>query len=633
MTELYINNQLVDLPTDFKVTLVTENLYFSSASTYTFDVKLPMAPCSNNARIFANINRLDKSVTAQSLPARLLADNRLIINGIANIVDISDDSITVQLLQGRSDLNWKQKHQNTYVDELDLGDGSEWGLGWEDGHLTITVEPELYQIGNYDDYFWTPEYMAQINNGNVLFTPIINATTGEVMNPVALMILENWGSTGGQWLYRYCLNDIDNTTLPSGWEKTIPPSRLAPQPKLSLIIEKVFAALDMPVVYNELSGTAIYDNMFLANASEVYHIAEMLPHWTVVEFINEVQNLFNCVIDVRPDGTHIALRRNFYADSAANAVELRNPLDEFAVEVDLDTSGGVSDSDLPKKYDIKYPDYDTMYLGEDFAGVAILPKTQLTTTANPYVFARTNYGAKVSSPKLDLIGNVTGQAIDHFEDMPADEGQQRTSLRLIPIRPLSDNSMSWHYTAYQTGVGEYVNGKEPYNYTLYLPTAEGKDTEIERQNIQDLLDALETPEERPTLDRVCLGFLTAKFYKEAAGEYTGQKFPILISHNKAAETNSDGQTIAEQPYDMALTDRINPNNGQPLIDMYATYYKNTPVVAVNKSTVQNFVVKGKLLDPLKTYLIHNQLFACQQIKYTIDAKGFQPIAEGTFYKL
>lgn len=631
MTQLYIDGHLCDLPTDFKITLVTENLYFSKASTYTYDIQLPIAPFSNNAKIFENINRLDKTIADLSFSARLLVDNKVIINGIATITDVKNDGISLQLLQGNSELNWKKKHEGTYIDELDLGDASEWGLGWEDGHLKITAPYEVFRDWYYlaDKYhYWSPDYMAQYNNGDVLFTPIINATTGEVMNPIAFMLLNTYE---GDWIKTWCLNDIENTTTPSATTYTLLPSRLAPQPKFSIIMQKIFNALNMPIVENELVGTEIYDNFFVANASEVYHIAEMLPHWTVPDFITEVQNLFNCVIDVKDDGTHIVLRKNFYAiDARQNIVTLGNPVDGFETDVDSDQTADVSNSDLPKKYDIAYPNYGTMFLGDEFKGVAIVPKSELTSNANPYVFSRTSYGAKVSSPRINLANRVTGNAIDHFEEQPSD-GRDYTTLKLLPVRPQDEQEMHYYYPFYEWNQGEFTSGKQPYNYNIYVPTAEGKDTEIERQNIQELLDALETPEERPTLEKLCLGFQWADFYKEvSSGNFYG-KYPLLISLLQASHTDNDGVTVAEQPYDMSLIDRQRIN-GDPLKNLYAKYYSDTPVVTVNKTTIVNFVT-DTLADVLKTFLIKNQLFACKQIKYTITAKGFDKIAEGEFYKL
>lgn len=633
MTQLYIDGHLCDLPTDFKITLVTENLYFSKASTYTYDVKLPMLPFSNNAKIFGHLNRFDKSLSTRSWPAQLIVDNKVIVNGTAVVVGITEADISVQLLQGNSELNWKQKTENTYIDELDLGNAGEWGLKFENGHLKPNISARAY---NYTFeagfYYWSPKQLAEHNNGNVIFTPIINAGTNEVMNPIAYMELSR-----NQVLFPnddyYCLNDIDNTenpihpNTPISYWFTLYPSRLAPQPKFSLMLTKIFNALDVPIVENELVGTEIYDNFYLANSSEVYHIAEMLPHWTVPELITQLQNLFSCVIDIKTDGTHIILRKNAYSETAEQ-LTLPNVADDFETEID-DDSVTLADSDKAKKYDISYPDYQTAFLGDDFKAVPIVTAAELTLTANPYVFSRTDYGSKVSSPLLDQQGKVTGNNVDHYEAQPATDDDY-TTLKLLPTRPKSDIEMEYRWAFYSDN-GTLIRGKQAYAYKLFITGAEGKDTEIERQNIQELLDALEAPETRPTLDKICLGFATGDFHQKTADSSLISEYPLIVSQYQAAKTAANGDTIAAQTLDMSLTDRTLPN-GNVLKNMYVKYYKDTPVIEVGKSTIVNFVT-NTMPDVLLQFLIKNQLFACKQIKYSITARGFEKIAEGEFYKL
>ena len=192
MTQLYIDGHLCDLPTDFKITLVTENLYFSKASTYTYDVKLPMLPFSNNAKIFGHLNRFDKSLSTRSWPAQLIVDNKVIVNGTAVVVGITDDSISVQLLQGNSELNWKQRYEKTYIDELDLGTAAEWGLqrtvlGADEQPTIAPIDSLATTVPNGTKKMFKVADVEAYNNGNVLFTPIKNRETDTKMNNIRVV--------------------------------------------------------------------------------------------------------------------------------------------------------------------------------------------------------------------------------------------------------------------------------------------------------------------------------------------------------------------------------------------------------------------------------------------------------------
>lgn len=58
MIELFINNTLVDLPTDFSVEIQYDNPYFTKSSDFSLDVDIPLIS-TNNRMIFGHINRLD----------------------------------------------------------------------------------------------------------------------------------------------------------------------------------------------------------------------------------------------------------------------------------------------------------------------------------------------------------------------------------------------------------------------------------------------------------------------------------------------------------------------------------------------------------------------------------------------
>lgn len=631
MTELYINNQLVDLPTDFKITLVTENLYFSSASTYTFDVKLTMAPCSNNARIFANINRLDKSVTAQSLPARLIVDNRVILNGTAAIVGVTDESVSVQLLQGRSEQNWKAKYDKTYIDELTLGDITQWGLKWENGHAAMDgskVTPtETGSAGGVNHgYYWTQKNYSDYTNGDVVLTPIVNQDTGEIMNPI--------GPTDEFTSHLvFCLKEP--THWPTGKPYYILPERLAPQPKLKVMVRKVFESLGLELYQNELEDVALYNSLYMANSTEVRYIAELLPHITFVEFVELLQNLFNCVVDINGTRTRIYLRKNLYAlQGGYYAEKIEKVVDEF--ETDIDTEPSVSDADKAKVYDIAYPDYGTMFLGNDFKDVPVIDDpAQLTNQYNPYVFGRdTINGIKYSSPYV-AGDRIYGQQVDRWE--PSNDFEDSVTLKLVPLMPSENYTIDPHHYFSIQDSSFVITGHLYADIVINIPTAFGHNTQNSGQNIQELLDALESPEERLTIDKVCLGFLSKNFAFDEP--------PTLGTHNstysiltpqykeKLEDQLNPGSYIidSEQVYDLSLRRRLQLSN--VLRNLYNEFYKDTPIIRTSNATNIKFVPKKTMFKVLDNFLIKNQLYACQQIKYTIDAKGFQPIAEGQFYKL
>ena len=628
MTVLYINGQLCDLPTDFKITLVQENLYFSKASTYTYDIELPITPYSNNAKIFAGINRTDKRIVNQPLPAQLIVDNRVVLNGVAIIVGTSERSVSVQLLQGNSELNWKQRLEATYIDELNLGNVSEWGfVRTNEGKIGISDTLKIGE-GTGDSYYrWPWNCIYQTTNGDVCTTPIFNSESGKIMNALT--------NDSHNTLFLH-----DNIDYPVGLEPnhTARPNRLAAQPKFKVIFEKIIAALGLTIGTNHLANKAIYQNIYIANSTEVWLIADMLPHLTVVEFFEQVQLFFNVVIEITDSNIFIYDRKQFYAPAnltAATANQLDKVIDEYSVDVDTETS--VSDSDKSKIYDITYEDFGKMFLGHNFDNVKHVTATALTTTPNPNVFATNYRGHKVSSPYLDN-GQIKGNEVDRYQPSPALEGTEEATLKLIPVE-------DWH-EYYYAGRWGGVSNLSPRDLLLCVPTAVGRLVDDDTTTIQDLLDDNEVPEERATIDRLCLGFLCTwhehvqpdKTDPDSDMEYISQ---ILQSYQ--SEIYYGYVDITHYPYVKSLTldaqqfclsmfPLRNLTNTADIENLYKEFYAGSDVIKTSVLYAFRFCTT-KVFDALLPFIIKNQNYAARQIKYYITPKGFEKIAEGEFYKL
>lgn len=626
MTQLYIDGHLCDLPTDFKITLVTENLYFSKASTYTYDIQLPIAPFSNNAKIFGNINRTDKRITTTTLPAQLIVDNKVIVNGVAVIVGTSDTSVSVQLMQGNSELNWKQRLEKIYIDELNLGTIWDWGFVKDaDGKIRIMDSLKTGNGTGASYYRWKWDCIKEFTNGDCVTTPIFNSESGKIMNALT--------NDGNNFLFLH-----DNIDYPQGLEPnyTARPNRLAAQPKLKVIIAKIFTALGYTIGTNELTGKHIYENIYVANSTECWLVADMLPHLTAVEFIEQLQLLFNCVIVISDDTVDIFARKNFYAQSqltAAHSQTLENVVDAYTVDVDSEPS--VADADKAKIYDISYEDFGKWFLGHNFDNVKHVTAADLTTTANPNVFATNYRGHKVSSPYLDNNNLIKGNEVDRFQFWPT-SGDEAT-LKFIPMADYSD---------YYAGKWGGLSNLTPRDLKLFVPESVGRLIDDDDTTIQDLIDENAVPEERTTIDKLCLGFLcvckqVTQADKNDPSIEVEYQYQMLESYEHLSYwlANSDptyeyvkSWTVEIQDYCLSLFPLKNRQASGYIENLYKEFYADSTEINTAVLYALQFVANG-IFDALQPFLIKNQNFACKQIKYSITARGFEKIAEGEFYKL
>ena len=65
---------------------------------------------------------MDVSKVSRILTAELIVDNVTVLLGTAHITAVTETSVKVQLLGAAASYNYGNKMDNTFIDELDLGD-------------------------------------------------------------------------------------------------------------------------------------------------------------------------------------------------------------------------------------------------------------------------------------------------------------------------------------------------------------------------------------------------------------------------------------------------------------------------------------------------------------------------------
>ena len=106
MVSLYIDGTPLVLPSDFATEIKIENSFFTKNGEYTYDFKIPLNN-PTNAAMYAHLHRLNNvSEIKEKRQAVLMADNRCYINGTEIITDWTDDSVSIQLASGNSELNY-----------------------------------------------------------------------------------------------------------------------------------------------------------------------------------------------------------------------------------------------------------------------------------------------------------------------------------------------------------------------------------------------------------------------------------------------------------------------------------------------------------------------------------------------
>ena len=101
-----------------KIKVTYENQFVKDSGSYTYDISFPM-DIARNREIFKNVQRLDVKKTVNDFDdCKLYADNRLIISGKGTVTSITNDTVKLQIVGGKSRIKYNSKFEKHFIDEI-----------------------------------------------------------------------------------------------------------------------------------------------------------------------------------------------------------------------------------------------------------------------------------------------------------------------------------------------------------------------------------------------------------------------------------------------------------------------------------------------------------------------------------
>ena len=299
MTTLIINDLMADLKKGSSFKFTKSNSIYTEDGEYTLDVTLPFT--QNNMAIFGLQHRLEinkKQLIDSSYNFRMQADY-LFVSGTAVISSVTDEEIKIQLIAGKSELKLLTEDNAgnpLYIDDIPLPKAYEaefhrlYGYGQE-----YTMEKAIDMFMRQPDMFFNPQntMYGPPEKTNCVCFPIYSEADSAFANQRCVALYEtreNNNSTYFNW-YTWFLSDMPQSYPSSNAEYTVPQELvLSPQPYLFYIVEEIFSSLGYTVIENFIKNSWM-KNIFIANARGILDLNMILPHWTLDEFIEEIEKL------------------------------------------------------------------------------------------------------------------------------------------------------------------------------------------------------------------------------------------------------------------------------------------------------------------------------------------------------
>ena len=568
MVSLYIAGVEAVLPSDFATEIKIENSFFTKNGEYTYEFKLPLNN-PTNAELYSHLHRLNSvSEIKEKRQAVLVADNRCYINGTEIITDWTEDSVSVQLASGNSELNYLIG-ADLQVSFLDMG--------------TVQISDDSDGRISYYSHCLEMSY------------PECDFVTPPVSTPAG--ILNDWRfsvTTGGVYSLRV------------NWETNI---RIY-MPYLCAIVRRMLTALGYTIGVNQLEDSR-YSRLIVVHDVNTLEYAKMLPGWSVKDFFENLERMFNLVLVVNNKNrtVDIIFANRFYL--AAEEVHLSTVEDEYEVEVDEDNANLMTNANIG--YDLPDSDYFRFAKMNDSL-VNLCEKVEQPSLLTLGMYLKNNMpirtiGIDTSTGRQYVYrpyqlpiyqgGLYPMREVNQYANL--DKGGEEVTLKFIPCAQV------YHTIPCYDAGGEKVG-----DYVWLLPSIEGNTTteseDVSGMNMTELIESGKTDSGSSGSGRLSLAFWHGVRSENAVGPDLPLAYPLAMSDSMF----------------QVLTDQL---EGAPMVVVDSEYSLRLPVLDaelysgvydIDTTKAYKFYTSDpNLPDAHLIFVIRNKRFVCREMNFNI----------------
>lgn len=648
--QLTINNQIAEIKKGTTIKLTRVNPYFAVQGDYTLEVQLPLRGCPTNLAIFGPRNHpalAQYPHIGEQYTMQLIAPP-LQLEGTATVTSITETEVKVQLKAGvkASPLN----NDTTYIDELPLGNA------WDGFGSVQYSNSEVLESGT--------DVRTQIR----IFSSCIGQKFLRTTTPVRQAAYGTYGQTDAICLPIYSTTDdiIANpmdmiTTTPLLGGDSIDNITLAPCPYLLDITARIFKCLGFtPRDWSKYTDNQLTRAIYIANTRQTLQRAKILPHWTVKDYLNELQNLLGCVFTFSGRYVDMYTRQDFYTKNR-KPITITQVSDAHTINISTDPE---AETTANGNVDYDYPDISPMLRLPDevWQNATILPTATYEEALNHYNKLTTYY--KKQSPNLytvtptnrayailiDEYGLPHLREVDQFAPlMRTTDREQMTKLRITPA------NMRTTDPRIATNNGQF---KDTTTETGHYPIIAVADTILTKSNVYSVNNAINPPD---TDNNDTQTTTEAKDHIDIAW-YNGENDTYYQEYFPGPDGSpSKNPTISLCPIAIPYTTELSvgPLRIPTLHTMAYTFpTPEGPFALTTKGPINTSATYGNIgqllttaptidtrielqaqftdqinTDPTQPYLIGSRRYACARLEITIDQNGIQPLKQAYLYEI
>lgn len=638
MIQCIINGMPGYPSTSDKIKLTYENQYVNDSGEYTYDISFPMA-IHENRLLFGNLHRFDvKKRTGAFDDCKVYADNRLVMSGKGTVTSVSDSTVKLQIVGGKSRVKYNSNFESHYIDEIDypavrLNRGIDTkryaDLGLDDVDLSQPWSHVMIDLTRWN-------YVGQ--EGVALLNPVWDETNDCMSN----FIVSRRYRTN-RFLYGLSVNGYKYP----GNEWLTMMTNIAVQPYLMYVLRMVLEHEGYTVGKNELDKEP-WNRLYVVSARKSVRIKDALPHWTVYRFIDEVRKLFNASFVFNEADKTVDIKH--VSELYDNDVAQYDAIDEYSCEYDEDGLQNLATSNI--EYNLQesanrdsleriplstlklFPTVDIDPAADLYGYVESLPLKERRTRifryrGDLYIYAETTDEKGKSSEGLTRCG--------FFNPVVRDaQSADSVKLNIIPaacamVHPKAD-----------PGKNMIMDSHDMREYLAFVPSVENEkeaapdDMEVDEDGeyyitVQDSIDGAELTKETEEDEVMQVAFQGRQLCNILRKEIgSGVSFDY---------GSTDDAEQAYGRYPIIYTDaRANPYadtsaEGNATLSLEASpYFSKIADIDGNNLMCIKFV-SDDLPDPSRIYVFRNKRFICQKIEVQVADSGMERLKTGYFYEI
>ena len=274
---IIINGMVAALKEKSTFEFISENRYFSGADSYSLAITFPLKDCPQNIAIFGHITRKDVEKGTLLFECEL-RDKSFYKKGSITVTELDDVQVKTQFLEGKSATNFVSSFDDVYINELELG--------YPD---TTPANNPVNTVNHRTDY---------------VALPWVNNSSGNIQNKI------NLSSSGATW-------NCD---------------KLSFQPYMLWLVKKMCDVLNFTYDFTPWENSN-YKYLLVCNtlpaAWNIANFARALPHWTMTEFLEELDLLMNCEFDIDRLQRKVTFRFSRHVIESCGVTQLQHVLNDY----------------------------------------------------------------------------------------------------------------------------------------------------------------------------------------------------------------------------------------------------------------------------------------------------------------